>query len=82
MHVHFTGHKMDLFIIYRNYGPNNNAYGHMQNYKLREFPQTLLEPLSTLEFKGKTFYAPADIPGFLEERYGPGWTKSDPTYEM
>jgi hypothetical protein len=82
MHVKFTGHEMDLFIIYRNYGPNNNAYGHMEQYKLREFPQTLLEPLSTLEFRGKAFYAPADIPGFLEERYGPGWTKSDPTFEM
>lgn len=82
MHVQFTGHEMDLFIIYRNYGANNNAYGHMQQYKLREFPQTLLEPLSTLVFRGKTFYAPADIPGFLEERYGSGWTEPDPTYEM
>ena len=82
MHVEFTGHEMDLFIIYRNYGSNKNAYGHMEQYKLREFPLPLLEPLSTLQFRGKTFYAPADIPGFLEERYGPGWTEPDPTFEM
>ncbi|MBZ2163628.1 LicD family protein [Alteromonas stellipolaris] len=82
MHCYFEDFDMDLFFIYRIPKKTNKVWTHMEGYRTREVKQDLLEPLSTLDFKGVTFNAPKNVEGFLQDRYGPGWVKPDPTFEL
>ncbi|MBW8190743.1 LicD family protein [Neiella marina] len=82
LHCYFADCDMDLFLVYRHPSKMNKVWTHMQGYKTREVRKDLLEPLGTREFKGHTFYVPAKVEGFLEDRYGEGWVTPDPTYEM
>ena len=79
IHVFYPGNTMDMFFLFKRDGV---LLGHMEKYKIREIALDLVEPVSKLTFMGREFYAPADIQGFLKDRYGPGWVKPDPTFEM
>jgi predicted nucleotidyltransferase len=82
LHCYFEDFDMDLFFVYRIPGKSDNVWTHMEGYQVREVERSLLEPLSTLNFCGYDFYAPAKIEAFLEDRYGKGWSKPDPTFEL
>jgi hypothetical protein len=82
LHCYFEDFDMDLFFIYRIPSQTGKVWTHMQGYQTREVTRKLLEPLSTLDFFGYQFYAPAKTEAFLEDRYGEGWVTPDPTYEL
>ena len=82
LHVYFEGEDMDLFFTYRQKPQDKNLLGHMVSYKVMDIKTSLIEPISTLEFMGRTFYAPAKVEAFLEARYGKTWNIPDPTYEL
>ncbi|WP_460312404.1 LicD family protein [Aliiglaciecola aliphaticivorans] len=82
LHCYFEDFDMDLFMIYRIPDKPNLVWTHMEGYQTREVKRSLLEPISTLEFCGHEFYAPAKIEAFLEDRYGKGWVTPDPTFEL
>jgi len=48
-------------------------YAAVDAYKGREFPRSMVERLSAVEWEGLTLPAPADPRAFLEMRYGPRW---------
>ncbi len=82
LHCYFEDFDMDLFFIYRVPDDTKSVWTHMEGYQVRKVKRALIEPLSSFEFKGFEFYAPAKIEGFLEDRYGEGWVTPDPTYEL
>lgn len=82
MHCYFEDFDMDLFFIYRMPDKPDQVWTHMEGYRTREVRRELIEPLSSLVFKGVTFNTPANVEGFLEDRYGKGWVTPDPTYEL
>lgn len=61
----------DLFAIAP--GPDGTVQMLMEGMKLRQVPASLVLPLSKIEFRGRTFSAPNDPQGFLENRYGANW---------
>ena len=50
-------------------------YARVDRDKGKDFPLSLLFPLSTVEWEGLTLPAPHDPEAFLEMRYGPNWRK-------
>ena len=50
-----------------------DRYASVDTYKGREFPKSMLFPLSTVTWEGMTLPAPKDPEAFLEMRYGPDW---------
>lgn len=84
IHCYFEDFDMDLFFMYRmpQKGKKKFIWTHMQGYKTRKVNANLLEPLSSIEFKGLTFNAPSDIEGILLDRYGEGWVTPDPHFEL
>ena len=82
LHCYFEDFDMGLFFIYRVPEKSKKVWTHMQGYQVREVTRALLEPLTTLNFCGYQFHAPAKIESFLEDRYGKGWVTPDPTYEL
>jgi len=79
-HVYFSDCDMDLFIMHR--VKKKKIHTHMEHYVLKDIDRSLIEPLTTFEFKGYEFNAPHKIEAFLERRYGKGWTVPDPTFEI
>lgn len=49
------------------------GYAKVDEFKGREFPKSMLFPLSTVQWEGLTLPAPRDPEAFLEMRYGPNW---------
>jgi hypothetical protein len=72
----------ELVVCTEQYEKSNAVWTHMEGYQTREVKRSLLEPQSTQHFCGYDFYAPAKIEAFLEDRYGKGWSKPDPTFEL
>lgn len=54
---------------------------HMEKMSIRQIPKDIVLPAGSVEFYGRTFSAPANPEAFLEERYGKGWTESNPFFE-
>ena len=79
-HVTPPGYSVgiDLFPCYT---AGNNTALMMQRYHYREIPTRLLKPVGSIEFYGETYPAPAEPEAFLAERYGSGWSVSDPFHE-
>lgn len=50
-----------------------DRYASVDRFKGKEFPKSLLFPLTTVEWEGMTLPAPRDPEAFLEMRYGPAW---------
>jgi phosphorylcholine metabolism protein LicD len=48
-------------------------YISIDQFKGRDFPRTMLRPMTTVQWEGMTIPAPRDPHAFLEMRYGPGW---------
>ena len=69
---------MDVFPYWE---ADGKAHLHMEAMRVRGIDPGILAPASEIEFLGCRLPAPARPEAFLEERYGPGWTVSDPFYE-
>lgn len=76
--VSFRNHtNVDLFfwreradgVMYR------ERYAQVDRFKGKEFPKSMLFPLTTVTWEGLTLAAPRDPEAFLEMRYGSGWRK-------
>lgn len=67
--------NLDLFFWYRR--PTGmlyrRAYAAVDAYKGKEFLESMLFPLGTVDWEGFTLPAPHDPESFLEMRYGPNW---------
>lgn len=78
-----TNHSnVDLFPWYdRPYlrPPDGNRYRYhfvaVDRYKGREFPESMLLPLGTMEFEGRPCPVPANPEAFCAHRYGRNWQK-------
>lgn len=44
-------------------------------------PKSVMLPTSSVSLHDHVYPAPADPVAFLADRYGPGWSVSDPYYE-
>jgi phosphorylcholine metabolism protein LicD len=62
---------VDIFPIIPNGSGSVSMF--MEGMKIREVPSDLLLPITTIEFYGATFGAPASVEGFLTDRYGSDW---------
>ncbi|MUH71370.1 hypothetical protein [Psychrosphaera haliotis] len=80
-HCYFSDCDMDIFIKIRD-RKTDYVHTHMERYQVRKVERNLFEPLGAIEFLGLPFKAPHNIEGFLQSRYGPGWIKPDPTFEL
>jgi hypothetical protein len=49
------------------------VYATVDRFKGKEFPKSMLFPLTTVEWEGMKLPAPRDPEAFLEMRYGPRW---------
>lgn len=80
MHVFHprTGALMDIFPCWIQ---GEGLMLHMEGMKLRPIRSGIVYPRGAATLHGRAFPAPADPAAFLEERYGPGWTVSDPFFE-
>lgn len=54
---------------------------HMEKMRVRGIDPALVFPAGTVSLYDRTLPAPADATGFLHERYGNGWSHSDPYFE-
>jgi hypothetical protein len=63
----FYWHERANGMLYR------TGYAQVDQFKGREFPKSILFPLSSVEFEGMKIPAPRDPEAFLEMRYGPNW---------
>lgn len=53
----------------------------MENYRYRDVAAEIILPTSTIALYDRIYPAPADPAGLLVERYGEGWTTSNPYHE-
>ncbi|GAA4720872.1 hypothetical protein GCM10023216_07390 [Isoptericola chiayiensis] len=54
---------------------------HMEKMKLRSIATSIVMPPAPITFKGRELLGPAKPEAFLAERYGDGWSVSDPYYD-
>lgn len=62
---------IDLFPILD--GGPDHVQMYMQNMKVRKVARSLVLPMGRIDFLDRSFGAPADPTGFLEDRYGANW---------
>jgi len=69
--------NVDLFFWRQRPGGTlfRSGYAKVDDFKGREFPRTMLEPMTQVQWEGMTIPAPADPAAFLAMRYGPNWRK-------
>lgn len=73
-----NGAVMDVFPCWRQ---DDALCMHMESMKIRDIPEEVVYPRSTLSFHGEDFPVPSQPEAFLQARYGDGWRVSDPFYE-
>ena len=78
-HIILNKCNLDIFICWENSG---GVSLQMERFKIRTIPSRILQPASTIKFRGIDFPAPAQPEEFLRERYGENWDKSDPYHEF
>ena len=78
-HIILNKCNLDIFICWENGG---GVSLQMERFKIRTIPSRILQPASTIKFRGIDFPAPAQPEEFLRERYGENWDKSDPYHEF
>lgn len=66
-----AGKLVDVFPIIPKDDATVRMY--MQQLRIRDVPRQVVLPLSSIQFYGEKFLAPALHEGFLEERYGASW---------
>ena len=66
--------NLDVFFWLNDAGVRRRPrYISVDSFKGRDFPASMLEPMSTVTWEGIELPAPADPEAFLEMRYGPNW---------
>lgn len=76
-HVYVDGVSLDLFPCWQTDG---RTFLLMEQMKYRDISTNILVPTSTANLHGRSFPAPADPEGFLNERYGSTWGTPDLYY--
>lgn len=79
--LHVLGGKGLCVDLFPGVIADNQISLHMEKMSIRQIPKDIVLPEGSIEFYGKTFSAPANPEAFLEERYGKGWTESNPFFE-
>jgi hypothetical protein len=78
-HCQINGAMIDLFIL----GKINGVIQWPTSYmKMDTAPADIFEPLSTIEFKGRTFNVPHDPKAVLLARYGETWETPIASFEL
>lgn len=70
--------SIDLFPCWQE---NGRLTVMMERFKYREISASIVLPPSSVQLYDSAFPAPADPKAFLKERYGEGWSISDPFHE-
>ena len=78
-HIILNKCNLDIFICWENCGKVSLQ---MEKFKIRKISSSILQPASTVRFRGIELPAPAKPEEFLRERYGEHWGKSDPYHEF
>ncbi|MGS2719921.1 LicD family protein [Paraglaciecola aestuariivivens] len=73
-----TNIMIDVFPYWNN---ADNAMLHMEKMKIRGIPKAILADRKPIQLAGENFMAPADVEGFLQQRYGETWHVSDKFHE-
>lgn len=77
-HASRNGIEIDLFFCWT---AGDQLHLMMEKFKYRPIPRDIVLPPSHVDLYGHTYPAPADPERFLQERYGKGWTRSNPYHE-
>jgi hypothetical protein len=72
--------NLDLFPIWRT--PDGHVHGMMERLKIRAMKQDWFTEFKRTDFYGAPVWVPSKAEAFLEDRYGPGWVKPDPSYGL
>lgn len=77
-HVVKGGVELDVFFSWKE---GDRLWLLMEGYRHRSIPFEIMFPPSQVNLYGHSYPAPAHPEMFLEERYGKGWTRSNPYHE-
>lgn len=77
-HVVKDGVELDVFFSWKE---DDRLWLLMENFRHRSIPFEIMFPSSVIDLYGHSYPAPAHPEMFLEERYGKGWTRSNPYHE-
>lgn len=77
-HVRVGTRAVDLFPCWKE---GDQIHVMMERFKYRPIDYDIVFPTGTVDLYGHSFPAPAQQEAFLEERYGAGWSVSDPYHE-
>ena len=53
----------------------------MERLEYRDVNESVLIPLGEIQLYGRAYSCPANVEGFLKDRYGNGWSRSNPYHE-
>jgi LicD family len=73
-----VGVVLDVFPLWRT--PDGHVHGMMESLKIRQLAGDWFKTFQRKAFYDSTVLVPTMAERFLEDRYGPGWIKSDPSY--
>lgn len=77
-HVSRDGIEIDLFF---SWAEGDALHLMMEQFRYRSIARDIVLPPSQVDLYGHSYPAPAHPEMFLEERYGKGWTRSNPYHE-
>lgn len=78
-HARFgEGCEIDIFLCWE---ANDRIFLHMQEMNLRSLQKNIIMPAGSIGFLGTQMPCPANVDGFLQERYGPNWREPDHFFE-
>lgn len=77
-HVSRDGIEVDLFFCW---AEGDELHLMMEQFRYRSIARDIVLPPSQVDLYGHSYPAPAHPKVFLKERYGEGWTRSNPYHE-
>jgi hypothetical protein len=77
-HVQINQVGVDLFMSWQE---GERFHLMMERFQYRHIDAGIMTPAASVQLYDRTYPAPADPAAFLQERYGDGWTVSDPFHE-
>lgn len=80
MHVHDLRRNVEVD-VFPCWDANGQTHLHMERMSIRSIDTSILFPAIEVEFLGEQFAVPGNPEAFLLERYGEGWTVSNPFFE-
>jgi hypothetical protein len=78
-HARFEeGCEIDIFLGWEE---DDRIFLHMEEMNLRSLQKDIILPAGSIDFLGTQMPCPANVDGFLQERYGPNWREPDHFFE-